>query len=394
MEDRSSHFLSCLKEIQKSYIALPKIQRLRVEHWVEKLSLTGGNISWIKDRDMYTKMLLNMVLAKKLEAPFDRSPLDGPLPPFPSQYKCKLKNMIGPHETSFWRDVYSNVSDLSNIEKHIEKPRSNKSHKSLHLSDTLSGSVNRSGATGLDETLLSRRENDNISFLNQELDRRVSLLEQQLQEERLKHEIEMQRLLNEQRQELGRMRETAQHGVAKNANSLNTSVDQSSQYFGDILRSVQRESNSPLKSPTISASNFVKLNSESKNTGGQSTGQNSGVLRPKLSNSVNVSFSSSTKNGNNSFRGTPAQSNSKNQSSSFQLENQNEGAVVSPNRFLDEQEQIHHELMTTTDLSSRRMSPGVQKHSVMDDDIPSNEGDFLKYLEEFQDEIKSLRYKP
>lgn len=368
MEDHNSHFVSCLKEIQRSYVSLPKILRLRVEHWVEKLSLTGGNATWRKDRDMYTKMLLNMVLAKKLEAPFDKSPIDGPLPPFPSQYKCKLKEMIGPHETSFWRDVYSNLSDTENI---------NRSQRSVSRSA-------RPAHVAVDESMLARREQDNLLFLNQELDRRVLLLEQQLQEERLKHEIELQRLLNEQRHELMRIKDTTRSLKSPSASmQLDTSVNQSTHFFRDILNSTQ-EAKSPLKSPKISADVFVRSNSK-ENVQLNASFSSAAKRSSRLSSAGpgNVSFSSSTKGGSDALRKTVDIHPQK-------IQNQ---AYSSPTKFLQEQERINKEL-TTGDLSHNPESPmDKSKYSVMDA-IPSNEDDFLKYLEDFQDEIKNLRYKP
>ena len=372
MEDHNSNFISCLKEIQRTYVSLPKTLRLRVEHWVEKLSLTGGNMTWRKDRDMYTKMLLNMVLAKKLEAPFDKSPADGPLPPFPSQYKCKLKEMIGPHETSFWRDVYSNISDANVSIRATRSP-----HR-----------PQRPDSSALNQTL-SRRENDNLMFLNQELDRRVLLLEQQLQEERLKHEIELQRLLNEQRHELMRLKETTRNLKSPtNPNShVDSSLNQSTQFFRDILKSTQDE-NSAHNLSRISAEEFVRKSIDGAVGNGSFSSSESRKHRP-ANQPVNVSFSSSTKGGtftrSNSSDLLPRQSSTE--------------PKRSPGKFLDEQEQIHQELMTTADLSSQinatySSSTGKKKdsYSVMDA-VPTNDDDFLKYLEDFQEEIKSLRYK-
>lgn len=369
MEDNKTHFLSCLKEIQRAYIQLPKILRLRVEHWVEKLSLTGRNATWRKDRDMYTKMLLNMVLAKKLEAPFDKSPTDGPLPPFPSMYRCKLKEMIGPHETTFWRDVYSNISDVENEFQSSKSPPNR---------------LRRQNTSSIDQTL-ARRETDNLLFLNQELDRRVLLLEQQLQEERLKHEIELQRLINEQRRELIRLKDTTENLRFSNCSQrLAESSMNQSHVFRDILTSTQEEK-SPKKSPNFSANNYLDLAGR-----GEDLLLGSRISRPSTQI---ANFSVSTRNG------------------SFPLSNLGEilpkqsslDPGGSPNRILGEQEAIHKELVTDANLSPKRAfselvhSPAKKSsntvgYSVMDA-VPSNDEDFLKYLEEFQDEIKNLRYK-
>mmetsp|Transcript_8161 Transcript_8161/g.12196 ORF Transcript_8161/g.12196 Transcript_8161/m.12196 type:complete len:111 (-) Transcript_8161:251-583(-) len=83
---------------------------IRVEKWVEKLVIVGKNHVWKKDRNMYARLLLSMVIAKTMEEPFHTTPSDGPLSPFPVYLKSKLKGVVGPHESFFWRDVYERMA--------------------------------------------------------------------------------------------------------------------------------------------------------------------------------------------------------------------------------------------------------------------------------------------
>lgn len=103
-------FLNYLKEISQTYRVLPKSLRLRTEKWVEKLTQTGSNPTWKKHRNSYAKLLLNAVVLRSLTDPFHTNPPDGPLPTFPSHLKCNLKDMMGAHESSFWRDLFSQVA--------------------------------------------------------------------------------------------------------------------------------------------------------------------------------------------------------------------------------------------------------------------------------------------
>ena len=100
-------FLSCLKEIERNYLYLPKSVRIRIEKWIEKVALSGGtNAIWNNHRNMYTRLLLGMILARNLKSPFDAFPPDHALPPFPSHLNPLLKDLQGPHESNFWRELY------------------------------------------------------------------------------------------------------------------------------------------------------------------------------------------------------------------------------------------------------------------------------------------------
>ena len=70
-------FSKSVHAIQKYHRSLPKQIRIRVQRWVEKLVASGGNPTYVRHRDAYTKLLLNMVLSRKLDEPFVRMPPDG-----------------------------------------------------------------------------------------------------------------------------------------------------------------------------------------------------------------------------------------------------------------------------------------------------------------------------
>jgi len=81
-------FLSILHEIERYYMEFSKAIRVRVEKWVEKLSLTGHNYTWRKHRNAYAKLLLNMILNRELSEPFNSLPPEGSLQSFPMHLKA------------------------------------------------------------------------------------------------------------------------------------------------------------------------------------------------------------------------------------------------------------------------------------------------------------------
>jgi hypothetical protein len=334
----------------------------RIEHWVEKLSLTGSNATWRRDRDLYAKMLLNMVISKKLEEPFDRSPAEGPLAPFPQHLRCKLKGMMGPHETTFWRDVYANVGDKS------------KERESILISQSASSNRPSHSNSKSDHTLLERREHDNLVFLNHELERKVMLLEQQLHEERLQHEIELQRLLNHQRNELLRLKD-ASFG-------LKTSSSPPKQRERNNDGGLRNQSRGTKSTATFES---MGLNQSSRRSDIHRSSVKTADIVPNASQTdMQTSFALKT-----------SKSPFAKEESSAQLDYSNfdgtKSSGLAANKLLDQQERLNQELTTKENLLlQQHLSNNESNNST----IPEDESDFLKYLERFQNEIKKLQYKP
>lgn len=172
-------FVSAIKEIEANYGSLSKVHRVRVEKWVEKLVTTGGTEAWLRNhRNAYARLLLSQVLARKLDEPFLTMPPLGSLPPFPRHLLHRLRGLMGTHEGSFWRELYSRM-DLD--QNNFEPP-------------AVSVVVEQRGARGAPAASVP---NDlaGMKMLIREQMNRIALLEQQLQQERLSHEQEIQELL-------------------------------------------------------------------------------------------------------------------------------------------------------------------------------------------------------
>lgn len=189
MDNLDRVFYSYIKEIQKTYVSLSKTQRIRVEKWIEKLTSTGRNPTWRKHRNMYTKLLLNMIITQNLEDPFNVPPEDGPLPQFPSHLIAKTKrDMIGPHESSFWRELYKKLDD---------------SHDNSSNESNIDSTIQSISQPGLS------REIHNLNLLIKEQQQRIELLEQQLRDERIKYELENQRLRYAHKMEIENLKKGA-----------------------------------------------------------------------------------------------------------------------------------------------------------------------------------------
>ena len=184
IEGSNISFLSTIKEIESQYIHLPKSSRIRVEKWVERLVTTGGNKPWIRHRNAYARLLLGQVLAKKLTEPFCEMPATGgSLPPFPNHLLHHLRSVLGTHESSFWRDLYSRMDlDASKYDSHWKE---DEAPISLHKGNDLSG-----------PHAVTSIPNDTagLKILIREQMARIALLEQQLQTERIQQEVDLQSL--------------------------------------------------------------------------------------------------------------------------------------------------------------------------------------------------------
>lgn len=84
MSALDARFFEDLHEIEERYGLLDKQERIRVEAWVKKLSELCALPLWKRNRNSYSSLLREMVVARALAAPFDRLPPPGDLKTLPS----------------------------------------------------------------------------------------------------------------------------------------------------------------------------------------------------------------------------------------------------------------------------------------------------------------------
>jgi hypothetical protein len=230
--DRS--FFGIIKEIQKSYISFPKVQRLRIEKWVEKLLTVTGNITWRKHRNSYAKLLLNMVITKAISDPFLSLPPDGPLASFPSHLKRNFKDLLGAHESTFWRELYERINEVqiksnedpilnddsmysrkyspyqvpnndelytspnkskqyNNNNKPTSLPFSPPSHPPSRHNNNNQSNQNQLPSSSPHISQKSDKDMKHLCLLVKEQELRIQLLEQQMRDERGQYELQIQR---------------------------------------------------------------------------------------------------------------------------------------------------------------------------------------------------------
>lgn len=195
-------FVSYLKEIERSYIGFPKQIRIRIEKWITKLANVGRNPVWRKNRNNYAKLLLNMVVIKSLTEPFHIPPSDDPLPTLPAYLLGRnYKDLMGPHESSFWRETYELLSlskhqesmDLTQSEHYIEKKDLTDEFHDKYMEYKYNYKNQSPSSSGLDREVDDSTSNLKRLILEQQ--QQLKALLEQLTHERLKHEIELQQII-------------------------------------------------------------------------------------------------------------------------------------------------------------------------------------------------------
>ena len=65
-------FVGLMLEIDKRVEDYPKSQKMKINSWVRTLCFPTNNISWKKNRNLYTILLLDNIINNKLENPFNK----------------------------------------------------------------------------------------------------------------------------------------------------------------------------------------------------------------------------------------------------------------------------------------------------------------------------------
>ena len=74
-------FQKIMLEVENNYFYLTKHEKVRVELWTKKLCSVESNSLWRANRNKYADYLLKIIkTGSDLKPPFNKVPLDGPLP--------------------------------------------------------------------------------------------------------------------------------------------------------------------------------------------------------------------------------------------------------------------------------------------------------------------------
>ena len=88
-------------------MTLDKYSKLRIDSWCRKISQVINNHEWKKNRNLHAICLLDMLINKRIEEPYNRLPPEGPLPILS---KTLIKSKLSP---KFWKqtkDIYETNS--------------------------------------------------------------------------------------------------------------------------------------------------------------------------------------------------------------------------------------------------------------------------------------------
>lgn len=163
-------FFYCLKLIEESCLFLPESVKTHVGRWTNKLALSGNK----EERNEFAKLLLGMIITGNLEAPFDAVPSEGPL-----QFAALNKKSLGSLVFTYCRN-----GEQSGNSK--EKAHPGHEKESTHANQNYTSKVVSSGVE-------QSRKTHVLNPVFGEQNQRVELLEQQLQEERIQHELQLHR---------------------------------------------------------------------------------------------------------------------------------------------------------------------------------------------------------
>ncbi|EAR83943.2 hypothetical protein TTHERM_00773530 (macronuclear) [Tetrahymena thermophila SB210] len=124
-------FVNVMLEVEQKYTILSKHERIRIEQWTKKLCTVTTNKIWKKNRNLYAKELLSMVIASKLREPFTRMPPDGPLPKF-NKYDIEKPKKSDP----FLIREDMNLGILDQRQRSINSHHVNYNHQNLPLNNS------------------------------------------------------------------------------------------------------------------------------------------------------------------------------------------------------------------------------------------------------------------
>lgn len=283
---------------------------------------------------MYARLLLGMILSRNLTEPFDVNPTDGPLPPFPSHLKIKLKSVSGPHESNFWRDIYHRIPSSYELDREIDRDRTETAHAEQEWRFDM-----------------GRNEIESLRQLIQEQSRRIEILEEQIAFERMNHESEIIRFMEHHRGEISALR---------------------------------RRSNEP---SSVDHKHRVTLNSTFLPSWSETSRQHSRSSNFSQSPSRDRSFHTERLHASkqSSQYETPLPLHSKNWGKDLSISRQYSSPEV-----VDEQKDDSDfpQGLNLPEAAQRLRNDG--KEMFQENSIPEEDSDFLKYLENFQLELRTF----
>ena len=121
-DEYDKEFINLIMEIEKKSSSLNKYDQLRVRNWCKKLCQVTNNIEWKKNRNLHAICILDGVLNKHFEDPYNKFPGDGPVPILS---KTLVKSKLSKKFIKNSEKIQNELNSIENINKYEELQRQN-----------------------------------------------------------------------------------------------------------------------------------------------------------------------------------------------------------------------------------------------------------------------------
>ena len=123
-DEYDREFINLIMEIEKKSSSLNKYDQLRVRNWCKKLCQVTNNVEWKKNRNLHAICILDGVLNKHFEEPYNKFPGDGPVPILS---KTLVKSKLSKKFIKNSEKIQNEINSQENFNKYEELQRQKQS---------------------------------------------------------------------------------------------------------------------------------------------------------------------------------------------------------------------------------------------------------------------------
>jgi len=360
--DHNKPFTDCIKEIESNYVSFPKAHRIRIERWIEKLVTSSDlNPKWRRHRDLYARFLLSMVISKRLDEPFTQFPPDGQLQSFPVEKIYKCKDLLGPRESIFWRQMYNSLTATT---QSIKQSELDLSRRNSTITAPMPG-----------------QDMYNLNLIIKEQANRIDLLEEKLQEERLRHEMQIRQLIKKYEKQL----HPSNNNLVQKSHSSQTDLSHSMNSIRPLSPKVSTQPNTSILRPSSSsaATESTRQSRQQFFSPSSSSTTNNQMNRSIGMNQANIpSTHTRSHSSTQTMPECDSNSDSKSQRANLVRIGHRRPKLSDVNSGYSCASTADSEVSEVTDDAISSKLKGHKKEVWMD---------YMQYLDKFQHEIKSMR---
>ena len=123
LDKYDKEFANIIIEIKNKSLNFGKENRLKINSWIKSLCLPTDNISWKKNRNLYSLKLLDNILDGKLEPPFSQFPKESINLPMLDKILVKSQLTKKINEINFNDHSKNRIPEFSNLSEKNESNR-------------------------------------------------------------------------------------------------------------------------------------------------------------------------------------------------------------------------------------------------------------------------------